>query len=213
MTDRRRGGPAALAVSAVSAGLFVFLHSLAVLTGPGQRADAASLALLTAPEPVLAGAARLVRELLPVAAAGLLVAASVAAVRRHAGARAVVAAALPVVVLVLATVLRDLALPRPFLGAHGDLHNTFPSAHTATLAAACVAVVLLRGRRPAGWAAAMLAVAALLAAWANVATQAHRPSDVVGALLLVGAVAPWAVLASDPRAARRQPTPESTNRK
>lgn len=212
MTDRRHRGPVALAVSAASAGLFAALFAVAVLTEPGQRADVAGLALLTAPEPILAGAARLVRALLPVVAAGVLVAVLVVAVRR-AGGRALVVGGLPLVVLGLATVLRDVVLPRPFLGAHGYLHNTFPSAHTATLAASCVAVVLLLGRRPDGWATAVLATSVLLAAWANVATQAHRPSDVVGALLLVGVVAPWAVLASRPGSRDGQPTPESTNRR
>ncbi|GAB6939776.1 phosphatase PAP2 family protein [Isoptericola variabilis] len=213
MTDRRHRGPVALAVSATSAGLFAALFALAVLTGPGQRADVAGLALLTGPEPVLAGVARLVRALLPVVAAGALVAVLVVAVRRRAGARTLVAAGLPLVVLGLATVLRDVVLPRPFLGAHGYLHNTFPSAHTATLVATCVAVVLLLGRRPSRWVAALVGTSVLLAAWANVATQAHRPSDVVGALLLVGVVAPWAVLASRPGSRDGQPIPESTNRR
>jgi len=213
VTDRRHRGPVALAVSATSAGLFAALFALAVLTGPGQRADVAGLALLTGPEPVLAGVARLVRALLPVVAAGALVAVLVVAVRRRAGARTLVAAGLPLVVLGLATVLRDVVLPRPFLGAHGYLHNTFPSAHTATLVATCVAVVLLLGRRPSRWVAALVGTSVLLAAWANVATQAHRPSDVVGALLLVGVVAPWAVLASRPGSRDGQPIPESTNRR
>ncbi len=213
MTDRRHRGPVALAASATSAGMFAALFALAVLTEPGQRADVAGLALLTGPEPVLAGVARLVRALLPVVAAGALVAVLVVAVRRRAGARTLVAAGLPLVVLGLATVLRDVVLPRPFLGAHGYLHNTFPSAHTATLAATCVAVVLLLGRRPSGWVTALVGTSVLLAAWANVATQAHRPSDVVGALLLVGVVAPWAVLASRPGSRDGQPIPESTNRR
>ncbi|MFI2103225.1 phosphatase PAP2 family protein [Isoptericola sp. NPDC019693] len=214
MTDGPRRGRRALVVSATSALLCAALYALAVLTAPGQRADVAGLALLTAPEPHLAGAARLVRALAPVAAALLLVAAGLVAVRRRAGGRVVAGAAgLPVAVLALATVLRDVVLPRPSLGVHGDVLNTFPSAHTATLAAACVAVVLLLGRRPGRGATALLAAVVLLTAWANVATQAHRPSDVVGSLLLVGVVAPWAALAARPRPGQAQPAPESTNRR
>ncbi|WP_139123135.1 phosphatase PAP2 family protein, partial [Cellulosimicrobium cellulans] len=85
--------------------------------------------------------------------------------------------------------LREL-LERPDLGGFGYAHQTFPSGHVAVVGGLCVAVWLLWPRpssRPAaGWAGlAVTAVAGL----ASVVTYAHRPSDVVGSLLVAAAAA------------------------
>ncbi|MFE6971593.1 phosphatase PAP2 family protein [Isoptericola sp. NPDC057653] len=205
---------AALAASAVSAALCAALFVTAVLTAPGQQVDVAGLALLAAPEPAAAGVARLVRALLPGLVACGLVGALVSAARREPRPVLAAAASLPLVALALATALRDLVLTRPYLGANGYLENTFPSAHTATLAAACVAVAILLRDRARPWQTAALASCVLLTAWANVASSAHRPSDVLGGILLAGVLAPWVVLlAHRLPPASPQPLPESTNRK
>lgn len=216
---QRTGAPwspmrAAAAVSVVSSALGATMFALAVVSLPGQRADAAGFALLAAPGSEAAGVARLLRALIPMLVACWLGVCVVAAVRRRETGRALVAAGLPLVVLVLASVLRDAVLPRPDLGAGGYLHNTFPSAHTATVAAACVAVaMLLRSPTRPGPAVALAGTVAL-AAWSNVLSLAHRPSDVLGALLLVGVVAPWVTLVAPRRASGRvQAVPDSTNRK
>lgn len=81
------------------------------------------------------------------------------------------------------------ALPRPLQGRElGYLTNTFPSTHASATLALLVAVWWLSPRRPVCL-TRLLCAAAGVAALGNVVGHAHRPSDVLGSVLLVGVVA------------------------
>ncbi len=105
-------------------------------------------------------------------------------------------------------------LVRPDLGGYGYAHQTFPSGHVAVVGGLCAAAWLLwprpASRGAAGWAAlGVTAVAAL----ASVVTYAHRPSDVVGSLLVavgVTVATVWVLdVPRDARAAGLSPVPPS----
>lgn len=215
MPRTARGRTAVLAggvVLPLAVGALVLL--VAVRTGTGQHLDAAALAVLSVTDPVLGGAARLLRELVLLGAAAALAWQVVRAVRRGERRTVVVAVLLPAVAAGAAVVLRDHVVHRPWLGDNGYPYNTFPSAHTATLAALCVGIVLLAGTGSRLRGPAVLGFVLAAGVWSNVATMSHRPSDVVGSLLLVTALATPAVLvAGSASPARRHGSEDRTNAK
>ena len=88
--------------------------------------------------------------------------------------------------LVVNWLLREVLLPRPFHGqAHGYVDNSFPSTHMALVAVLVLAVWVLAPAHPLILTSG-LAAALLVAAVGQVVGHAHRPSDVLGAVLLVG---------------------------
>ncbi len=96
---------------------------------------------------------------------------------------------LPVVGVVIARALRTTILPRPeLIDIARAAFNTFPSGHTAA-AFGCVAAAIRSAPRVI---APVLAVAGAM--WVTVVGQglmevgAHRPSDVIGSLFMVGAL-------------------------
>ncbi|MBT0566431.1 phosphatase PAP2 family protein [Williamsia sp. CHRR-6] len=96
---------------------------------------------------------------------------------------------LPVVGVVAARLLRTVILPRPeLIEIVRAGFNTFPSGHTAA-AAGCVAAVVRAAPRPLS---PVIAIGGAM--WLTVVGQglmevgAHRPSDIIGSLLLVGAL-------------------------
>ena len=96
---------------------------------------------------------------------------------------------LPVVGVVVARALRTVILPRPeLIDIVRAAYNTFPSGHTAA-AAGCVAAAIRAAPRPLA-----PVVAVVGAMWVTVVGQglmevgAHRPSDVIGSLFMVGAL-------------------------
>lgn len=97
-----------------------------------------------------------------------------------------VASAGGLVAIIMAQVLKHGVLPRPDLGISDAQVVSFPSGHTTVAAAGVMALLLSLGPtlRPT-WGA----IGSLVAGAAGMSTVAlgwHRPSDVVGALLLVG---------------------------
>jgi membrane-associated phospholipid phosphatase len=167
---------------------FVTLYWLAVRTSAGQLYDAGFFGRVGALRALSGPAPALMRETSPYVLAGAVCVPAVLAVasrrwRRLAGASLVI-----VVATAGAHVLKDWLLIRPDLGDHGYAQNSFPSAHVAVVAALCVAVVLLWPDQPTWPVVTGAAGVAVLAAAANVVSYAHRPSDVVGSLLLVAAV-------------------------
>ncbi len=108
-------------------------------------------------------------------------------------------AALTAAVLTLATAvalgpyLRDEVLSRPRFTDETFPLNSLPSTHATAAAALTVAVVLLWPRPRPWWLLNACGVVLLLVAVGNVVSQAHRPSDVVAAFLLVGALAAGAL--------------------
>ncbi|MCP2192813.1 PAP2 superfamily protein [Williamsia deligens] len=96
---------------------------------------------------------------------------------------------LPVVGVVVARALRTVILPRPeLIDIIRAAYNTFPSGHTAA-AAGCVAAAIRAAPRPLAPLGAVVG-----AFWVTLVGQglmevgAHRPSDVIGSLFMVGAL-------------------------
>lgn len=159
-----------------------------VTTEVGQWMDAGSFAALALVNEPWGEAAGVLRVAGPVVlAVACLVAGIVAAVHRRwvAGIASVL---IVVLALALGEGMKEL-LPRPDLGGYGYPDNTFPSGHM-TLAvsfAAALSVVLPPGRRGTVLAGTGIVLAALVGG-ASIVSYAHRPSDVVGAVLVTGLV-------------------------
>ncbi|MCK9794842.1 hypothetical protein M1843_13910 [Isoptericola sp. 4D.3] len=189
--------PVTSAVVSVALGLgFAALYLLAVRTEVGQRLDDEALGATASLWDATVPLTRLVRAALPLVLAAVVL----VPLARAVGARAwrrLAAGALVVGISVLGSqLLKHVLLDRPDLGHQSIPENSYPSGHVAAVTALCVAIVLLW---PGGASRAVVAgwsLVALVAVAVNVVSFAHRPSDVLGALLLVGAVtaATWGPL-------------------
>lgn len=183
---------------------FMLLYTLAVGTAEGQQLDEAAMqwtaatvaqdgwgdALLSA---VSAGSVLLI---------GATVAVATTLIR---GLRVAALGALSATAVLLGAETLKIALTRPDFSAQ-TLANSFPSGHVAAVTGLAVALLMAapRGR----WRRAALAVAApavALTGLATVAMEWHRPSDVLGSVLLgvIVSVAashwePWAVQHAKP---------------
>lgn len=178
----------AVTLAVVLALVFASVYLSFVTTAWGQESDVVAFARAQRANAWLEGPASLVRRSSPLLL-GLLcfVLALLAAWRRQW--RSLLAAAVLVPVSVaLSYWLRDIALERPDLGDFGYEVNTFPSRNVAaTVSLAWAAVILWPTNSRWRWLAA--GAVAILACAASVIGHAHRPSDVVGSLLMVGALA------------------------
>jgi membrane-associated phospholipid phosphatase len=94
-------------------------------------------------------------------------------------------AALVVAAWAVSTVLKSVLIERPALGEYGYPWNSFPSGHAAVSIAALVAVLWLLPRPPV-LLVVPLALLGGLAAASQVVSYAHRLSDVLAGVLLVG---------------------------
>ncbi len=178
-----RAAPALLAVVAA----FVVLWAVTHLTAAGQEADAGFFRTVAPLHDAVGGVAGLARRALPVVCAAVVTVLVVMAVARRAWRELGAAALVTALGTGIALVLRSL-LVRPNLGDYGYAEQTFPSGNVAAVAGLCAAAWLLwpwATRRRAAWAGLAVSV---VAAAASVVTYAHRPSDVVGSLLLVATV-------------------------
>lgn len=196
--ERPRLGPpvravlSALMALASAAGVWALARA-AVGTASGQRMDQLILTGAQAHVGRLADYAQIaiVSVSVPVVIALMAVAAVLVLLRRRGD------LLLPIGLVVVGAnvttqVLKHLVITREALGPGIDITpNSFPSGHTALAATALVAVVLAGG-------GARVVLAPLGAAWtaaAGIGTLVegwHRPSDVVGAILVVSA---WTFLA------------------
>ncbi|WP_217995609.1 phosphatase PAP2 family protein [Sanguibacter suarezii] len=205
------GAVVAAAVGAVLAAAFLALYLWAVRSEDGQSADIDLLVTLQSLNPALGPAATVLRPGLVVGGALACVALGVLALARRRW-RSLCAAVLVVALSVGGTwALKELVLERPYLGAYGYTVNTFPSGHvSATLALVAAAALLSPAwRTPASrwlFRLALLAVA-VAACVSSLLEHVHRPSDVVGSVLLVGSVTALVVAAVRPPPAPRPPTP------
>ena len=181
---------ALLAVAAGAVILFAVVYVLAVQTKWGQRLDATALKGRRAVRGVHA-AARLLTTI-DIAAIALLGAAIVLVALLRVRPRLAIAAGTVIAGSIVTTeVLKRIVLSRPDFGIVDALHSTrsFPSGHTTVAMSLGVGAMLVA---PSRWRAL---VATLGAAFASaigavvVATASHRPSDPIGAALVVTA---WA---------------------
>lgn len=177
---------------AVSAGIgFGLVYVGGVLWEPGQRLDDEIFArvLHVGDGRVSTALPWIARRLLPVALLIVVGGSAVVALVSRRRRQVVVAATLVVVTVLISRLLRDPILWRPLHGqGYGYPDNTFPSTHVTLVVALAVALWVLvpRGR---AWLVPLLVIATALAVAGNVLGHAHRPSDTLGSVLLVGAVA------------------------
>lgn len=208
VTTRRTGALArpllALVAAIVCSILVVMLVRTAVGTASGQRMDQLILSGAQGHEGRLSQYAEVAVGMVsvPVMAGLLGVAVILVLVRRQ------LSLLLPLLVLVVCAnlttqVVKRVLVAREVLGPDIEITpNSFPSGHTTLAATAMIAVVLASGR-------ARVALAPLGAAWtaaAGVGTLVlgwHRPSDVIGAIVIAAA---WTflVLAADGLHSRRR---------
>jgi membrane-associated phospholipid phosphatase len=176
------------ALAAVAAALVVVVYVVAVRTGWGQRLDATALRgrhVLDARAVQAAGrllATIDVASLAFVGAAIVVVSLVRSGPRLALGAGAVIAGSIGTTEL-----LKKVVLSRPGLGVVDALghHNSYPSGHTTVAMALGVAAMLVSPRR---WRVVVAVVAILYASAIGVAVIAlahHRPSDAIGAALVV----------------------------
>ena len=185
---------AALGLAGTSVAAFTALYVVADRTLVGHRVDDWTFLVLFDVVPggwPARGLALFARSfVVPALALTTSVLAVLAMVRR--GWNALAWSAVLVTVSVLLTpYLRDEVLVRAQLQAEPSPLNSMPSTHAAAAFALTSAAVTLwpaQGPRP-WWVNRVATVVSLLAALGNVISQAHRPSDVVAAFLLVLAVA------------------------
>ncbi|WP_454043037.1 phosphatase PAP2 family protein [Cellulosimicrobium sp. Marseille-Q8652] len=185
MRHRRSWGAVLAALCAAS---LVGVYALAVRTASGQAADVQGFAQLQAGGYPVAVAATWTRAALPAALALLCLGLGAHALRTRRFRDVVGALAVAVVPLALSGWLRDGVLSRPDLGDFGYAHNTMPSGHVSAAVGLVVAAVLLWPARTRRGAARVALVVVVLACVASVVGHAHRPSDTIASVLLVGLV-------------------------
>jgi len=175
---------------------FVVLYLLAVRTAEGQRLDQAAMLVISAAARSSSWAEQ---TLLAVSASSMLLAtaAVVVATGLSRGRRQAFVGAVAAGTVVAGAELLKLVLDRPtFLTA--TLGNSFPSGHVAAVAALAVALMIALPtslRRPVAVLVAAPAVG--LTGLATIVLLWHRPSDVVGSVLLAVTVGVLALQISD----------------
>ena len=181
---RRQG---IVAASACAAGL-VMTYVVAVLVPAGQWLDDE---VFGAVQSLGVGALHqwlpfLARRVLPALLISASLGAAVVALRSARWSEGGMAVAIVVLSVISARLLR-VTLPRPD-HTYSYPFNTLPSTHVALVVSLVVAIAVLIVRRP-NWLDHLLLGCVVLACVGNVVGYAHRPSDVLASVFLVGAVA------------------------
>jgi membrane-associated phospholipid phosphatase len=191
---------------------FTVLYVVAVHTAPGRGIDEwVRLRIVVGLDP-LEPLGAFLRSTFPRLLAAFVLLLALVALWRRRWRSLVVATAVVGVSTAIAYLLRNVLLRTDFgtgLSGGADV-NTFPSTHVAATASLLVAAIVLWPRPLVGassgaaWVVAGVVLAA--AALGSVVTHAHRPSDVVGSVLLVAGVtaATWAVTARVDHPAQRR---------
>ena len=187
--------------AAASAIAFVALYLTLVSTAVGQQLDEAAMQRLAA-----AGSTAWAELILwGVSAGSMLVATGfvITATALLRGGRAAVIGAVAAGSVVMVAQLLKAVLERPMLLSE-SAGNSFPSGHVAAVLGLGVALVVA-APRASRWLVAVLVVgpAAGLTGLATVVLQWHRPSDVVGSVLLAVAVGALATQLADRQVATR----------
>lgn len=177
-----------LARAAGCLGAIAVIFGLAVWTPVGQLVDSRLMGAGFFPlNPPMEPSQLVRRGSLVVAAVLVGIEAVLALVRRRWG--LVLRCALLVSAAVLGTTVLRRVLTRPDLGDPTYPFNTWPSGHAAATAALIVSAFVLA---PESWqgvcARRLSALTLVLVAGSSIATLAHRPSDVVAAMLWVAAL-------------------------
>jgi membrane-associated phospholipid phosphatase len=176
--------------AARAAGLLLLVgvvYGAFVLTGAGRQIDIGAFVLVARVSGSIGVVANEIRVASPfVLAVPVVVLGAVALVRRRW--QIVLRAGLLIVAALAAAELLKPTLPRPWdSDTFSIVGNSFPSGHVAvTLALALVTVILSPTDRWHTRLALATGVAVVAVALCSVISSAHRPSDVIGAALLVG---------------------------
>lgn len=184
------------------------VYYLAIRTVPGQLVDSTAMTGADVEHPRITEIMRrtLNGTTLVSLVAICIAAAAIGFVRRRAD-LAVAAAVLVLGANVTSQVLKA-GLPRPDLDGSG-MANSFPSGHTTAAASVAFALILVLPFAIRGTVALIGAAYVTVIAVATVWAEWHRPSDTIGALLVVLA---WGALASTFVRARRAGIPGVTAR-
>ena len=186
----RRRAARMVALACVSVVLLAVVYIIAVHTDWGQRVDDAALNGRTARAAVQHATTRLLDTISISSLAFGTGALVVIAVVRHRPHLALTALVVIVGANVSTQLLKKVVLDRPDLGVPEDAHemaNWFPSGHSTVAMSLAVALVLVVSVDARPWAAlGGLAYATLVGA-GTVTAGWHRPSDVIGAYLVVTA--------------------------
>lgn len=159
-----------------------------IRSASGQRLDASTFAAVSTLRETVGVWVDWLRLVLPGLAAGLAFIVLAFAVVRGRWRSAIAPICLVILTLVVSTALKDFLVTRPYFGDYGYPQNTFPSGHTAVTVAVLVAFYWLLPR-PRPLVTIPLTVLGSTAALFQVASYAHRLSDVIGGALLVGVIA------------------------
>lgn len=165
------------------------VYLVAVLTVPGQALDEWLFGLAQrrlGVGPLQQWWPLLARRVIPFVLIGVVSVLALTEVLRRP--RRAVSAVLVVAGSTLLSMILKSRLPRPgYDDEQGFVGNTFPSTHVTATIALVVAVWLLSTNH-SRWVARTLAAVAVLVVLGNVVGHAHRPSDALGSVLLVGLV-------------------------
>jgi membrane-associated phospholipid phosphatase len=199
-----------LVLAGAATAALAVVYTLAVRTAWGQRLDATALSGRRELRARAVHAAARLLTTIDVAALMLLGGAIVLVALLRARPRLALGAGAVIAGSILTTeLLKRGLLPRPYLGVTDALHShpTFPSGHTTVAMSLAIAAMLVA---PSRWRAVVGVLGATYAAAigvAVVATANHRPSDPIGAALVVTAwtAAVTAMLVGRDGEERREP--------
>lgn len=190
---------------------FALLYLAAVVMPLGQQIDARSLGHSIWGMPGTKPLSSTLRAAIPALLALLAGAAVIAGLVQRRWLDTLLSVVVAAVLIGASGPVRDAVFVRPFHGDYGYLVNSYPSRHVVAGLALCVVILRLwPWRRTAAAARVVLIVAITVLAVVSVTTLAHRASDVVGGVLLVGVLAPVVARGRVPTARvvmnRRPPT-------
>lgn len=188
---RRR---ALLVIAAVAIVLLVLVYGFAVHTRWGQRLDSAAIRGRHVLSPRDIRVARRVHEIISIASVVLLGSAVclVALARRRV--RLAFGVGVMMVGALLTTEVLKRTLPRPDLGVLDPLRSpSFPSGHTTIAMALSVGAVMVAPVRHRAVLAILGVAFSATIGWSLIITASHRPSDPIGAALVVTA---WSATAA-----------------
>lgn len=169
----------AIGLTVVFAATYVFfVHGYMGQLIDERARDGAALGSFGAPAAALLDA-------VPLLSVALVVLAVAIGLIRRQGAATLVALAVVAAANLTTQLLKNELLTRPDNGATGTWHNSFPSGHTTVIASAVFALFLVSAPRVRPAVATIGAVATAIVGVLLLGSQWHRPSDVVGGILVV----------------------------
>lgn len=201
MTRRLRTWPF-LAAAAVLTVLLASTYVFFVLTYTGQILDERAKMGAWISHASIASWADRVLDLVPLVGAGGVLVAIIIGVVRKAPALTVIALGVVAGANITTQLLKHVLLVRPSMGATLDYANSFPSGHTTVVASVAFALFLVSPPKLRRAIAVIGGACTVVIGNLLLASQWHRPSDIVGGVLVV---AIWGCLGGAAAVALRLP--------